>query len=66
MSETDVVRVHVYDAVGRRVSTLHEGVLPAGENVLSMNGSALPSSVYLIRMESDGGQSKSLVVHVVR
>ncbi len=49
------VTVIVFDALGRRVATLHEGALAAGTHALHLDGSALPSGVYLVRAEANGG-----------
>jgi hypothetical protein len=50
VAETQIVRVEVMDALGRRVATLHDGTLEAGTaHRLVFDGSALPSGVYAVR-----------------
>lgn len=46
------VRLTVYDALGRRVSTLIDRELPAGHHLSSFNGTGLASGVYLYRLEA--------------
>ncbi len=44
-------RVVVYDVLGRAVAMLHEGRLKAGAHRFDLSGRALPSGVYLVRVE---------------
>jgi hypothetical protein len=49
----------VYTLDGRRVVTLVDGPMPAGENdvpwrAVDASGTALPSGVYLVRLEAEG------------
>jgi hypothetical protein len=46
--------ISVYDAAGRRLETLLDGVLPAGERGLTWNASGYPSGVYFVRLEARG------------
>ncbi len=43
------VRVEVFDALGRRVATVHDGALAAGPTPLALDAAALPSGTYLVR-----------------
>ncbi len=52
------VRLAVYDALGREVATLVDGVRQAGAHVAVFDGSSLPSGVYLYRLEA-AGQAKT-------
>ena len=47
-------RVAAYDVLGRRVTALHEGPLPAGTHRLRFDTSALPTGVYLVVAEVAG------------
>ncbi len=48
------VEVGVYDVLGRRVATLHEGVLAAGsQHTFTLNGSELPNGLYLIQAKGE-------------
>lgn len=50
VAEPQSVRVAVYDVVGREVAVLHDGPLaPRQEYAFTLDGSALPTGVYLIR-----------------
>lgn len=46
------VRLAVYDVLGRHVSTLVDGVLPAGEHIVEFNRRGLASGLYLYRLEA--------------
>jgi hypothetical protein len=48
------VRVAVYDALGREVAVLVDGKQPAGRHEAALDGRALPSGVYLVRMTAEG------------
>ena len=48
------VEVGVYDVLGRRVATLHEGVLAAGsQHTFTLRGSELPNGLYLIQAKGE-------------
>jgi hypothetical protein len=50
VADAQHVRVEVLDALGRRVATLHDGVLAAGiTHRLAFDGSSLPAGVYAVR-----------------
>ncbi len=51
--EPGAVRVAVYDVLGREVAVLAEGAFEAGEHTARLGG-ALPSGVYLVRVEAGG------------
>lgn len=47
------IRVELYDALGRRVRVLHDG-LPPTDGTVALDGAGLPSGVYLVRLVSEG------------
>jgi len=49
------VRIGVYDVLGRQVTVLAEGDLPAGSHALSWTDIRLPGGVYFLRLETDRG-----------
>ena len=54
VKETQAVRVEVFDALGRRVALLHEGVLEAGAaRPFQFEAASLPSGVYLVRAQGE-------------
>ena len=55
LPEAAVVSVAVFDVLGRSVATLHEGWLSAGAHRFVLHASALPSGVYLVRVEGSAG-----------
>jgi len=53
------VQVHIYDIQGRLVQTLYDGELNVGSHILTwdgsaMNGKAVPSGTYFVRLNGDG------------
>ncbi|HYE94801.1 MAG TPA: T9SS type A sorting domain-containing protein [Rubricoccaceae bacterium] len=46
--------VALYDALGRRVATLHEGALAAGAHAFAIDGASLPSGAYFLRVTGPG------------
>ncbi len=53
LPEQAEVRAEVLDMLGRSVHLLHDGVLSAGEHLLTFDGSQLPSGSYYIQVQSD-------------
>lgn len=49
------VRLAVYDAVGRQVAVLVEGMQPAGAHEITWDATAFPSGLYLLRLETAEG-----------
>lgn len=55
LPRTGPVEVAVFDLLGRRVATLHEGVLAAeAEHTFTLSAEGLPSGVYFVRAAGDG------------
>jgi hypothetical protein len=50
VAEGQAVTVGVYDGLGRRVATLHDGPMEAGAHVLVLDGSSLPAGAYVVRV----------------
>jgi hypothetical protein len=55
-------RVEVYDLSGRLVVNLHEGMLTAGIHSVMWEAGAMPSGMYLLRLESAGRRDVGRVV----
>ena len=55
------VRLSVYDALGREVATLVDGVRQAGAHAAVFDGTSLPSGVYLYRLEAAGQANTGLM-----
>ena len=49
MSSTEMVSIDVYNVMGQRVDTIHNGELTAGVHSFSWNGAEIASGAYLIR-----------------
>jgi uncharacterized protein (DUF362 family) len=52
LPRNEFVTVKVYDITGRKIETLIEGEVPAGEHRLQWSANGLASGVYLCRMET--------------
>jgi hypothetical protein len=48
------VRLDLFDVLGRRLETLHDGILPSGWHSVTWTSGNRPSGVYLYRLESAG------------
>ena len=51
--EKSAIRVVVYDVLGRQVSVVADGVLPAGSHEIMFDGGSLPNGIYFARLVSD-------------
>ncbi|MEZ4701205.1 MAG: FG-GAP-like repeat-containing protein [Rhodothermales bacterium] len=66
LREAGPVRADLYDATGRLVRTLFDGAASAGiQQQLEVDGSALPSGLYLVRV-AGGGQATSTPILLVK
>ncbi len=65
LRDAQEVRVEVFNALGQRVAVLHDGLMAGGvEHRLTLDGTRLPSGVYLVRATGEGisaAQQVSLV-----
>jgi hypothetical protein len=55
LPETERIRLEVYDIVGRRVATLVDDEVSAGEHQITYDVSGLSSGVYIYRITSNAG-----------
>ncbi|MCH7639452.1 MAG: T9SS type A sorting domain-containing protein [Bacteroidetes bacterium] len=53
VAETQSVRVAIFDALGRQMRILHDGVISAGSTDFVIDGSGLPSGLYLLRVTGE-------------
>ena len=58
------VTVAVYDVLGRRVAVLHDGPLAPGAHAFALEGRALGSGAYVLRVEGAGGTAARRVTVV--
>ena len=65
LAEAADVRLDVVDALGRRVATLLDGPRGAGPEAVEWDASALPSGVYVVRLQA-GAAVHALTLTVVR
>ncbi|MEM1093742.1 MAG: T9SS type A sorting domain-containing protein [Bacteroidota bacterium] len=59
------VRLAVYDALGREVAVLRDGVLTAGTHEATFEAAGLPSGLYLYRLEA-GQQQQTRLMHLMK
>jgi uncharacterized protein (DUF1501 family) len=63
LSDTSAVRLEVYDVQGRRVRTLVDRTLGAGEHQVPFEAGSLPSGPYFYRLQTSGGvQTREMVL----
>ena len=65
LPEAQQVRMTVYDLLGRRVATLVDGIVQAGDQQVRFDASNLPSGTYIVRLEA-GSTNLTERVTVVR
>lgn len=65
LSESVNVRLAVYDLLGREVSVLVDGLLPAGQHQVAFEAGQVPSGTYLVRMAA-GGEQHSMTVTLIK
>ncbi|MBC7185416.1 MAG: T9SS type A sorting domain-containing protein [Calditrichaeota bacterium] len=65
VAEEGEVKVSLYDLCGREVTRLVEGQRQAGEHQVQLDGQALTTGAYLVRMVH-GGRALSAKVLVVK
>lgn len=56
VAHAQAVRAELFDALGRRVATLHDGEV-AGSTVLTLDGRSLAPGAYVVRVAGDGWQA---------
>ncbi|MEM6782252.1 MAG: Ig-like domain-containing protein [Bacteroidota bacterium] len=66
LPEPTDLSVTVYDLTGRLVATLARGTLDAGYHALDLDGAALGSGVYLVRLATADGTTQTRRVTLVR
>ena len=66
LAEAAHVRLAVYDALGREVAVLVDRQVEAGAHEAALASSSLPAGVYLVRLTTDGGQSQTQRLTVLR
>ena len=55
------VSIRVFDAAGRQVATLFDGVQAAGRHGITFDAADLPSGTYLVRLETPAGRTSQMV-----
>lgn len=63
LATAQVVRLTVYDVLGREVAVLADGALPAGEQTVHFDATGIQNGMYLVRLEvGDVQQTRPLTV----
>lgn len=47
------VRLHIYNSIGEKVTTLYSGLLDEGEYNFSLNGQTFSSGIYIVMLQTD-------------
>lgn len=66
LPKTTSVRVNVFDAQGRLVQRVYQGVKASGRHELSFHASNLPSGRYFCRLDTADGNSQSIAMTLLR
>ncbi len=66
LPDAGYARLEVFDALGRRVAMLHDGVLPAGIHPITMGAEGLSGGVYFVRAFVEGQPVMSRQVVILR
>ena len=64
LPEAGPVTLRVFDALGRLVATLAEGVQAAGPHEARLDGTALAGGLYLFHLEAAGTRTVHTLIHV--
>lgn len=54
LAETGIVKIDAFDALGRRIESIHGGSLPLGRHSIRLDGARLPAGIYFIRIVASG------------
>jgi endonuclease YncB( thermonuclease family) len=65
LPEATVVRLQVFDLLGRRVATLADGEKPAGRHEVTWTGSRLAPGTYFVRLQA-GSTAQTQMLRLVR
>ncbi|MEM6782144.1 MAG: T9SS type A sorting domain-containing protein, partial [Bacteroidota bacterium] len=57
------VRLAIYDVLGREVAVLQDGVRAAGAHTATFEARALPSGLYVVRLEASGRVATRTLMH---
>ena len=66
LADAGEVRLVVYDALGRAVAVLADGPAEAGTHRVTLDGTALPTGVYLLRLTTADGQAATQRLTLIR
>jgi hypothetical protein len=66
VAEAGLVRIAVYDLLGREMAVLAAGLVGAGAHEAALDGRALPAGVYFVRMTADGGFTQTRRITLLR
>ncbi|MCD4707426.1 MAG: T9SS type A sorting domain-containing protein [Candidatus Sabulitectum sp.] len=58
------VAMDLYDLAGRKVQTIHSGILPGGEHNLTVTGADLAPGLYFLRLTAGGMSETRTVVRI--
>jgi photosystem II stability/assembly factor-like uncharacterized protein len=63
LNRTGIIKIIIYDAAGREVKRIYEGLKPAGEHSIMFDANGLSSGVYLYKLEAgDYSETKKMVI----
>ena len=62
LARTGMVRLVVYDLLGREIARLADGLRPAGRHQVRFRAGELPSGTYVYRLETAGERHTQTMV----
>ncbi|MDP8238030.1 MAG: C25 family cysteine peptidase [Candidatus Hatepunaea meridiana] len=57
LPEASLTKLRVFDITGRQIASLIEDRIEAGYHTIAFEAGALPSGIYLVKLESGGGEA---------
>lgn len=65
LQKASMVKIELYDLLGRKVFTIADGLIQAGNHTVKIDGSNLTSGIYLVHAES-GSIGKTMKITLIR
>jgi len=64
LPQAGLVRLEVFDLLGRRVAVVVDGVQPAGVHEVKLDGRGLSNGLYVVRLTTEAGTATRMIVRM--